>query len=254
MGETIIKSKFRVQKHGEVFTPLKIVNEMLNIPGVKEACEDLTTTFLEPAAGEGAFLVVILERKLNMIAEQYNKDLVQYENYALLALSTLYGIELLEDNSQNCTMNMFQVFYDKYREQVAFHATKPVNKKVLDSAKVIIASDITQGNFLTSLTPGDTPIIFSEWKAINLRKTTKNLKVARTEYTMDEIYKASKKNLGEMIDNSQRFIATEQLSLFDDSINFENDAKEKFAMRYTLTKITDVYKEEMEEVDEGKIF
>ena len=52
-----------------------------------------------------------------MVAREYNESLEQYENYSLLALSTLYGVELLEDNAQTCVMNMFQVFNDLYREQ-----------------------------------------------------------------------------------------------------------------------------------------
>ncbi|MDT2835257.1 N-6 DNA methylase [Vagococcus carniphilus] len=250
MNETIIKSKTRVQKHGEVFTPRKIVEEMLDMPGVKECCENLTATFLEPSAGEGAFLIAILERKLNMVANQFNSDLVQYENYSLLALSTLYGIELLEDNAQNCTMNMFQVFYDKYRNQASIHETKSVNKRVLDSAKVIIAANIRQGNFLTRLTPGDTPIIFDEWKAIKLRKTTKNIKIARTEYTLDEIYDNVHKNSGEMIDDKNKNIKLEQLSLFDDPEICCVESENRKTMRYAITRIVDVYKEEMEEVNE----
>ena len=66
-NEKIIKSKARVQKHGEVFTPKKVINMMLNQPGINEACKNLTTTFLEPSAGEGAFLVAILNRKLEMV-------------------------------------------------------------------------------------------------------------------------------------------------------------------------------------------
>src|SRR5690625_8051956 len=106
--EEISKCKRRVQKHGEVFTPKRIVNKMLNIPGVKEACESLTKTFLEPSAGEGAFLTAILERKLTKVTETYNADLKQFENHSLLALTTLYGVELLEDNVQTCVMNMFR--------------------------------------------------------------------------------------------------------------------------------------------------
>lgn len=49
--EVIIKSKKRVQKHGEVFTPKRIVKMMLDQDGIKEACESLTATFLEPSAG-----------------------------------------------------------------------------------------------------------------------------------------------------------------------------------------------------------
>ena len=146
MEEEIIKSKLRVQKHGEVFTPKKIVNKMLNIPEIKEACENLTATFLEPSAGEGAFLVEILDRKLKMVSEKYNNDLTSYESYSLLALTTLYGIELLEDNAQTCVMNMFQLYYDNYKEQVQHH-NGIVKKKVLDSAKEIISSNIRQGNF-----------------------------------------------------------------------------------------------------------
>ena len=52
-SEKLIKSKERVQKHGEVFTPSWMVQKMLDTEGVKEACEHLTATFLEPAAGDG---------------------------------------------------------------------------------------------------------------------------------------------------------------------------------------------------------
>ena len=98
MPEKLIKSKARVQKHGEVFTPSWMIQKMLNAEGVKEACENLTTTFLEPAAGEGNFLVAILKRKLAMVSKKYNKSIRQYTHYSLYALSTLYGVELLEDN------------------------------------------------------------------------------------------------------------------------------------------------------------
>ena len=74
MSEQIIKSKKGVQKHGEVFTPKKTVNQMLDIPEIKEACESLTT-FLEPSAGEGAFLVEILKRKLNMVAKRFSNNI-----------------------------------------------------------------------------------------------------------------------------------------------------------------------------------
>ena len=47
MEENLIKSKHRVQKHGEVFTPSWMVQKMLDTPGVKEACETVSATFLE---------------------------------------------------------------------------------------------------------------------------------------------------------------------------------------------------------------
>ncbi|PAQ15108.1 methylase [Bacillaceae bacterium SAOS 7] len=247
MKEEIIKSKLRVQKHGEVFTPKKIVNKMLDIPEIKEACENLTATFLEPAVGEGAFLVVILERKLNMVSEKYNKDLTQYENYSLLALTTVYGIELLEDNAQTCVMNMFQIYYDKYKEQVEHHSGE-LKEKVLDSAKKIISLNIGNGNFLTRKSIDGSPLVFSEWQPINMRKTTKSIKIQRTEYTLDEIYGSVKKESGRAINHAIQ--QPVQLDLFDflgdESENINEVQKE---MRYIPVKIIDVYKEEMEEAN-----
>nr|WP_026680275.1 N-6 DNA methylase [Priestia megaterium] len=246
MKEEIIKSKLRVQKHGEVFTPKRIVNKMLDIPEVNDACENLIATFLEPAAGEGAFLVEILERKLNMVSEKYNGDLTQYENYSLLALTTLYGIELLEDNAQTCVMNMFQKYYDKYKEQVEHHNGE-LKEKVLDSAKKIFSLNICNGNFLTRKSADGSPIVFSEWQPINMRNTSKNIKIQRTEYTLDEIHERVKNENGRAI--NKLIQKPVQLDLFD----FLEDESEKInevqkEMRYIPVKIIDVYKEEMEEV------
>ena len=91
MPEKIIKSVDRVKDIGEVFTPKKTVDFMLDQPEVKEKVNSLTTTFLEPSAGEGAFLVEILKRKLLYAKSLANteKDL---QNRFLQVLSTLYGI------------------------------------------------------------------------------------------------------------------------------------------------------------------
>ncbi|MCA9765304.1 MAG: methylase [Carnobacterium sp.] len=249
MKEEIIKSKLRVQKHGEVFTPKKIVIDMLALPEIKEACQSLTQTFLEPSAGEGAFLVAILERKLEKVKKSYNDSLLQFENYSLLALTTLYGIELLEDNAQTCVMNMFQLYYENYQEQVQYHSGK-LKKKVLDSAKEIISSNIRQGNFLTKKAVNGKPLIFSEWSPINIRKTTKNIKIQRTEYTLDEIYGNIKKEPGKTFNSSYKDY--QQINMFDLLADADVEIEKiiQKEMRYTLITIIDVYKEEMEEADE----
>lgn len=246
MTEQIIKSKARVQKHGEVFTPKRIVNQMLDIPEIKEACENLTATFLEPSAGEGAFLIEILNRKLKMVSEEYNDDLIRYENYSLLALSTLYGIELLEDNAQTCVMNMYQQYYDFYKQQVSHHSGK-VNQKVLDSAKKIISLNIGNGNFLTRESIDGRSLVFSEWQPVNFRKTTKNIKIQRTEYTLDEIYENTQKENGKAL--RQPPIESEQIDIFsflDEEL--EEHEEVEIEMQYVTVRIIDVYKEEMEEV------
>lgn len=79
---------------------------------------------------------------MKMVVKNYGDDLTLYENYSLLALSTLYGVELLEDNAQKCVMNMYQVYYEAYQQQAIEHGAK-VKNKVLDSAKLIISKYIT---------------------------------------------------------------------------------------------------------------
>ncbi|HFF3188955.1 TPA: methylase [Bacillus cereus] len=244
-NENIIKSKKRVQNHGEVFTPKRIVKKMLDAPNIREACQNLTSTFLEPTAGEGAFLVEVLNRKMKMVSKNYAEDLTRYENYSLLALSTLYGVELLEDNAQKCVMNMYQVYYEAYQQQVIKHGVKMKNK-VLGSAKLIISNNITQGNFLTKLSVNGNPIVFSEWKPVNLHKDAKIIKVQRTEYTLGDILDGIEKELGEPSTHS---VKVEQLNLFDLFYNEEVAEAEEKRMKYVPVKITDVYKEEMEEVD-----
>lgn len=245
-NESLIKSKSRVQKHGEVFTPKKIVKLMLDQPGIKEACEDLTATFLEPAAGEGAFLVAILERKLKMVAKKFNKSIKQFENYSLLALSTLYGIELLEDNAQACTINMFQKFNEFYLNQVQKYGTR-ANDKVLASAKTIITANIEQGNFLTRKKPSGKPIVFSEWKAIDLDKGPTTIRVQRTEYTLDDIYENALKSDGEVLKHIEKLDQTDFFALIDSNVNVEIDSDVRQLPRYVKVRIIDVYLEETEE-------
>lgn len=240
--EKIINNKKRVQNHGEVFTPKSIVKKMLDLPKIREACHNITSTFLEPAAGEGVFLVEILNRKMKMVATNYSDDLTRYENYSLLALSTLYGVELLEDNAQKCVMNIYQVYYEAYLQEIIKH-NKKMSNKVLDSAKMIISNNIALGNFLTKLSASGNPIVFSEWQPLNLRRSSKSIMVQRTEYTIEEILYGVKKENGEATTHPAKAVQLDLFDLFDVE---EVDETKESRMKYVPVKITEVYKEEME--------
>ena len=175
MKEKLIKSVDRVKGHGEVFTPRSVVDLMLNQPEIIAKINTPQATFLEPAAGEGAFLVAILERKLKYAAEE-SKNAREFGNNALLVLSTLYGIELLEDNVEMLVMNMNETFANNYRELgMEFFEAEP-DLKVYRSAKIIIRANMAQGDALKKVDASGNPIIFSEWQPIG--KT----RVQRTEY------------------------------------------------------------------------
>ena len=236
-SEKLIKSKERVQKHGEVFTPSWMVQKMLDTEGVKEACEHLTATFLEPAAGDGNFLVAILRRKLAMVSGQYNSSIRQYTHYSLYALSTLYGIELLEDNAQMCVMNLFEVYKDFYEEAVEKHHYKQ-SEDTLNNAKFIISKNIVQGNFLTRKLSSGEPIVFSEWEII--KQTTTMIRVQRTEYSLDEIFSGNDKAAGTAFGLA---VEAEQMDLFSDFDLEPEPEKEELIQKYRDCNITEVYDE-----------
>ncbi len=226
MSEKIIKSADRVKDIGEVFTPKKTVDYMLNQPEIKEKVNSLTATFLEPSAGEGAFLVELLRRKLSFATKQ-SRDTKEMQNNFLLALSTLYGIEIMEDNVEMLVMNMANTFRDVY-----FKTFKPEDQsqKVLKSANIIISANMAQGNTLTRRTATGNPIVFSEWKPIGRSK------VQRTEYTFDSIVEGSGPT-GTVQEH------TEQLDLF---ANFDAELEEPESKNYIPVKWEDIYKQLIE--------
>lgn len=242
--EIIIKSKQRVQNHGEVFTPKWIIDKMLDTPGIKEACENIEATFLEPSAGEGAFLVIILIRKLEMVSSLYNDSLKQYEHYSLFALTTLYGVELLQDNAKICAMNLFEIYVDHYNRACGKHGIKKLKDSVLNSAKTIISANIQQGNFLTRLTTSGEPLVFSEWKALNELGVDRTIKITRTEYTLEEISNQVTKPYGEIVKRIE-WSTPIQLDLFSPICTHE---REKEQLKYSICIITDVHKKIMEKL------
>jgi|BioPla2DNA2_1021312.scaffolds.fasta_scaffold64267_2 hypothetical protein len=246
VNEKTINNKKRVQNHGEVFTPTRIINKMLDLPAVREACQNLTLTFLEPAAGEGAFLVEVLNRKINIVGKNYGDNLTSYENYSLLALTTLYGVELLQDNVLKCVMNMYQAYYEAYQRQAGVHG-KNMKGKVLDSAKLIISKNIVQGDFLTGLSYNGKPLVFSKWEATNLHEGTEILNIQRIEYTLHDIRRNIKKENDE--DSTYLSKVAEQIDLFDLYTEQKVAEQGKRRVEYAPVEIVNVYKEEREEIN-----
>ena len=222
MSEKIIKSSDRVKDIGEVFTPKKTVNFMLDQLEIKEKINSLTATFLEPAAGEGAFLVEILRRKLKY-AKTQSSSVEEMQNNYLQVLSTLYGIELMEDNIEMLVMNMNNVFRDMYFN--TFKA-EDQNLKILKSAQTIISANMSQGDALTRKTATGKPIIFSEWKPVGKNK------VQRTEYTFDSIVEG-----GGPLGSVQK--QYEQMDLFAEDNSESNDENVR---HYLPVKWEDIYK------------
>ena len=112
MAERQIKSRKRVAERGEVFTAEREVNAMLDL--VKQETERIDSRFLEPACGTGNFLVEILRRKLEVIRRQYQKQLGELELQTTIALSSIYGIDIMKDNVEECCMILFASGIQKF--------------------------------------------------------------------------------------------------------------------------------------------
>jgi len=152
-SEELVKSKQRVADHGEVFTPSWMVEDMLDL--VKSESERIDSRFLEPACGSGNFLRAVLTRKLRAVDTRYKKSEFERRHYALLALTSIYGIELLADNVEECRKNLLDIFIE------FLGATD--TKVFSDAAANILRANIIHGDALTLLTAAGDPIEFPEW-------------------------------------------------------------------------------------------
>ena len=132
---------------------------------VKQEAERIESRFLEPACGNGNFLTVILERKLSVVEKRYSKSQRDYEFYAVLAVSSIYGIDLLEDNIQMCRQRLFEIF-DAYYLRIFKRKTK---EQCREAVRFILDHNIIWGDALTLRTVGEKPgyIVFSEWSPVN---------------------------------------------------------------------------------------
>ena len=108
MAEMQVKSKKRVVDHGEVFTAEREVKAMCDL--VKQETERIESRFLEPACGNGNFLAEVLSRKLVVVKKRYGKSCSEYEKYAVLAVSSLYGVDILEDNVAECRERLYAIW------------------------------------------------------------------------------------------------------------------------------------------------
>jgi hypothetical protein len=148
-----IKSKKRVADHGEVFTPGWMVEAMLEL--VKDETERIDSRFLEPACGDGNFLVPVLQRKLAAVEAKYGKSNFERRNYALLSVMCLYGIELLSDNVAECREKLLVIF----AEYLALSPTDDLYR----AAHYVLSQNLVHGDALTMRAHGDLPITFAEW-------------------------------------------------------------------------------------------
>lgn len=170
-----IISRRRVADHGEVFTAEREVKAMCDL--VKSETERIDSRFLEPACGQGAFLTEILTRKLAVVSLRFASRQSRYEQNAVIAVSSIYGIDILPDNVEKCRQNLFDIFEREY----SAHFKTACNDTVRRCVRRILKLNILCGDALTLKTPvlpeaeegssgktfrktqAEKPIVFAEW-------------------------------------------------------------------------------------------
>jgi hypothetical protein len=150
-----IKSRQRVAQHGEVFTNPREVNAMLDL--VRDESFRLDSRFLEPACGDGNFLIEILRRKLSLLRDI--KSPTEWEFQSLIAVGSCYGIELLEDNAEACRERLFAEVMGRMDKLDCTGGYE-------ESLRYMLQKNIVCGDALTYRTADGKPITFCEWTPI----------------------------------------------------------------------------------------
>lgn len=101
------KSEFRVKKHGEVYTPNELVQEMMDMLD-DASWKSHDETFIDPACGNGNFLVNILARRLDSGVPPS------------VSVKTLYGIDIMQDNIDESIGRMCSVLSDRGHDPAKF--------------------------------------------------------------------------------------------------------------------------------------
>ena len=152
-----IKSKKRVADYGEVYTNEREVNAMLDF--VQEETEKITSTFLEPACGNGNFLVEILRRKLRTVARVYGEDVSSFKLHMIEAVCSIYGVDIQNDNVLESRQRLLEICITEFKGSYG----EPLSDGMIRALNCVMKRNIICGNTLTCQSQDGTPLCFSEW-------------------------------------------------------------------------------------------
>ena len=172
----INNSKENILEFGEVFTSEKEVNKMLNL--VSEETRRIDSRFLEPACGDGNFLIEVLNRKLSVVKEIYHKNQHDFEKYSFIAVANIYGVDIRNENVLKCRKRL-SVCFEKF--YLSCYKTK-YNPTFVEVIKFVLSKNILYGDAITLKVPNSIqPVVFSEWSL-----AVGNI-VTRTEYALNNL-------------------------------------------------------------------
>lgn len=194
--ERLVKSVERVRDLGEVFTPAATVQDMLDLLPAEMWAPHPSPTFLEPSCGDGNFIVAVLGRKLDAVAEAYGAgnlpagtDTDALAFHALEALSSIHAVDISVDNIIGGTPGhevgarerLMTVFADWYEDTTASMLNSRSTVRAV--AQWIIDRNVIVGNMLATNADGtpsgrdNMPLVEYDWKP-----TTRTVAVTATMF------------------------------------------------------------------------
>ena len=167
--EKLVKSATRVKKFAEVYTPSWLVKKMLDLLPDDDTHKFswMSATVLEPSCGNGNFLVEILRRKLAFAKK--TEDL-------LIAIKSIYGIDLLPDNVVEAKSRMFDI----------------INSSGIPFPEMevwtILNLNIQQGDFLSGKKANGNPVLIFNWKTNTARSLNELRNKPGRDFSQGELF------------------------------------------------------------------
>lgn len=226
MDNAGIISQGRVKRFGEVFTPDKIVNDMLDLvdSNIDTSIDKyISTTFLEPSCGDGQFLIRILSRKLEMVKTM---PLENRQLGLIKSLASIYAVDIQADNIREAQIRMFKLATGE--EITTFDLENKINtirielgieytEQLKDVIWFILRNNIIVGNTLDSGELIDATKIKYNYLINNSKKFVTPETIIFVDYEFDGNY-----------------VTLKQCPLFDLNIELRTYDKIEYMNMYTI--------------------
>jgi hypothetical protein len=187
-----IRNSERIRDLAEVFTAEPEIKAMLNL--LEPIAGKVDSRFLEPSCGNGNFLVAILDRKLANVASKY-KNQIEYEFLIVLAIASIYGVDIDPQNIKEARLRMKERIIDHYSSVLNTRSRSEQFDTVIES---VLKTNIIRGDMIN----GINKIKFTEYSS------PKPNKIQRRIFRLVDLLTASQSSLWEDLPTPVTELAT----------------------------------------------
>ena len=119
-----------------------------------------------------------MSRKMEAVRRQFVKNRFEYDQASAMAVSSMYGVELLPDNVDACRNRLLTQYLETYRQ----HQHQEASPELERCVSFLLRKNILCGDALTMLRDNGEPVTFCEWTFIGTGG-----KVKRRDFELSEL-------------------------------------------------------------------